>query len=82
VPTAIYSAIADAGHRAEVVLARGDRTMATWRQDRTSVMSQPDDPAITDVRRRSDPVDAARRPADGRRPGGRRGSTGAGVGVP
>jgi beta-fructofuranosidase len=50
VPTAVYSAVADAGHRAEVVLARSDRTMTTWHQDRTSVMTQPDDPTISDVR--------------------------------
>jgi len=50
VPTAVYSAVRSADHRAETVLARGDRALVSWRQDRTSVMTQPDDPAITDVR--------------------------------
>ncbi|GAA0907294.1 glycoside hydrolase family 32 protein [Virgisporangium ochraceum] len=50
VPTAVYSAVRDSGHRAEVVLARSDRSMREWHQDRTPVIGQPDDPTITDVR--------------------------------
>jgi beta-fructofuranosidase len=49
-PTAVYSAVADASRRAEVLLARSDRSMRTWRQGRKSAASMPDDPAITDVR--------------------------------
>ena len=50
VPTAVYSAVADASHRSEVVLARGDQTMTVWSQDRKSVATTPDDPHITHVR--------------------------------
>jgi beta-fructofuranosidase len=51
VPTAVYSAVADAtAHRSEVLLARSDRTMTHWTQGRKSVASTPDDPMITHVR--------------------------------
>jgi beta-fructofuranosidase len=50
VPTAVYSAVADAGHRSEVLLARSDRRMVSWAQERKSVAGQPDDPAISHVR--------------------------------
>jgi beta-fructofuranosidase len=50
VPTAVYSAVADASGRSEVVLARSDRSMLEWKQDETSVIGMPDDPEISDVR--------------------------------
>ena len=50
VPTAVYSAVADGSGHAEVVLARSDRSLVTWDQDRHSVTGMPDDAAITDVR--------------------------------
>jgi beta-fructofuranosidase len=50
VPTAVYSAVQDASGRAEVVLARSDRSMVHWKQDRQSVVGMPDDPEISDVR--------------------------------
>jgi len=50
VPTAVYSAVADASQRSEVLLARSDREMTVWAQGRTSVASTPDDPLITHVR--------------------------------
>ena len=50
VPTAVYSAVTDGSGRAEVVLARSDRTLESWEQDRSSVMGMPDDQQITDVR--------------------------------
>jgi beta-fructofuranosidase len=50
VPTAVYSAVQDASGRAEVVLARSDRSMVHWKQDRHSVIGMPDDPEISDVR--------------------------------
>ena len=49
-PTAVYSAVADATRRAEVLLARSDRGMRAWRQGHKSAAGRPDDPAITDVR--------------------------------
>ena len=49
-PTAVYSAVADATRRAEVLLARSDRDMRIWQQGRKSVAGMPDDPAVTDVR--------------------------------
>jgi beta-fructofuranosidase len=50
VPTAVYSAVADASRRATVLLARSDRQMRSWKQDREPVAGMPDDPAITEVR--------------------------------
>jgi beta-fructofuranosidase len=50
VPTAVYSAVADDSHRAEVVLARGDPRLRSWRQGRTSVARPPDDAAVSHVR--------------------------------
>ncbi|WP_432507389.1 glycoside hydrolase family 32 protein [Kineococcus arenarius] len=50
VPTAVYSAVADTSGRSAVLLARSDRTLRTWVQERTPVAGMPDDPAITDVR--------------------------------
>jgi beta-fructofuranosidase len=50
VPTAVYSAVADPTGRSAVLLARSDRQLRTWRQDRESVAGMPDDPAVTDVR--------------------------------
>jgi beta-fructofuranosidase len=50
VPTAVYSAVADDTHRSEVLLARSDREMRTWRQDRKPVARMPDDPTISHVR--------------------------------
>jgi beta-fructofuranosidase len=50
VPTAVYSAVAEGSGRAEVVLARSDRSLVSWEQDRSSVVGMPDDDLITDVR--------------------------------
>jgi beta-fructofuranosidase len=50
VPTAVYSAVADDSHRADVLLARSDRRMKVWRQAREPVARTPDDPAISHVR--------------------------------
>ena len=50
VPTAVYSAVADNSHRTEVLLARSDREMRNWRQDRKPVARMPDDPVISHVR--------------------------------
>jgi beta-fructofuranosidase len=50
VPTAVYSAVADDTHRTEVLLARSDREMRIWRQDRKAAAGMPDDPAISHVR--------------------------------
>jgi beta-fructofuranosidase len=49
-PTIVYSAVADAGHRAEVVLARGDPDLVTWTPARTAVAGHPSDPAVTHAR--------------------------------
>jgi beta-fructofuranosidase len=49
-PTAVYSAVADDTRRSEVLLARSDRHMLTWRQGRRSAAGMPADPAVTDVR--------------------------------
>jgi beta-fructofuranosidase len=50
VPTAIYSAVADASHDAAVLLARSDRQMRTWQQLREPVAPTPADPAISHAR--------------------------------
>jgi beta-fructofuranosidase len=50
VPTAVYSAVADACGHAEVLLARSDRSLLSWEQDRTSVVGMPDDDQVSDVR--------------------------------
>jgi beta-fructofuranosidase len=50
VPTAVYSAVVDNSGRSEVLLARSDRQLRTWRQDRKSVAGMPHDPAVTAVR--------------------------------
>jgi beta-fructofuranosidase len=50
VPTAVYSAVADETHRTEVLLARSDREMRVWRQDRKPVARMPDTPSISHVR--------------------------------
>jgi beta-fructofuranosidase len=50
VPTAVYSAVADDTHRSDVLLARSDREMRTWRQDRQPVARMPDDPTISHMR--------------------------------
>jgi beta-fructofuranosidase len=50
VPTAVYSAVADDTHRSEVLLARSDRQMRTWRQDRQPVAPRTDDRSISHVR--------------------------------
>ena len=50
VPTAVYSAVPDGSGHAEVLLARSDRTLVSWQQDRVPVMGMPDDPDVTDVR--------------------------------
>jgi beta-fructofuranosidase len=50
VPTAVYSAVADHSGRSEVLLARSDRSLVSWEQDRESVVGMPDDPHISDVR--------------------------------
>jgi len=50
VPTAVYSAVADATHRSEVLLARSDRRMTSWVQDHKSVARQPADDGISHVR--------------------------------
>jgi beta-fructofuranosidase len=49
-PTAIYSAVANAGARAVVMLARSDRRLRRWRQDRRPVHGWPRDPAVTHAR--------------------------------
>ena len=50
VPTAVYSAVADTSGRSEVLLARSDRTLRTWTQERTGVAGMPQDASISDVR--------------------------------
>ncbi|MBA3528812.1 MAG: glycoside hydrolase family 32 protein, partial [Propionibacteriaceae bacterium] len=50
IPTAVYTAVADTAHNAQVVLARSDRSLRDWAQDDTPVQAPPDDPAISDVR--------------------------------
>jgi beta-fructofuranosidase len=50
VPTAVYSAVADDTHRTQVLLARSDREMRTWHQDRKAAAGMPDDPTISHVR--------------------------------
>ena len=50
VPTAVYSAVADATHRSEVLLARSDRRMTSWVQDHKSVARQPADDRVSQVR--------------------------------
>ena len=50
VPTAVYSAVGDDSHRADVLLAHSDREMRTWRQTGDPVARTPDDPAISHVR--------------------------------
>ena len=50
VPTAVYSAVADDTHRTNVLLARSDREMRVWQQDRKPVARTPDDPSISHVR--------------------------------
>jgi beta-fructofuranosidase len=50
VPTAVYSAVADDTHRTEVLLARSDREMRTWHQNRKAAAGMPDDPTISHVR--------------------------------
>lgn len=49
-PTAVYSAVTDDSHRADVLLARSDREMRTWQQTHEPVARPPDDPAISHVR--------------------------------
>lgn len=49
-PTAVYSAVTDSSGHAAVLLARGDRSLISWGQDRHPVMGMPADPTITDVR--------------------------------
>jgi beta-fructofuranosidase len=50
VPTAVYTAVPDEAHNAQVVLARSDRSMLEWVQDEDPQMGPPADPTITDVR--------------------------------
>jgi beta-fructofuranosidase len=50
VPTAVYSAVADDSHRADVLLAYSDRQLRTWRQTREPVARPPGDPAISHTR--------------------------------
>jgi len=50
VPTAVYTAVHDTAHNARTALATSDRSLQTWRQRDTAVMSPPDDPAVSDVR--------------------------------
>jgi beta-fructofuranosidase len=50
VPTAVYSAVADKSFRSVVLLARSDRDMLIWHQDRKPAAGMPDDPAISHVR--------------------------------
>jgi beta-fructofuranosidase len=50
VPTAVYSAVADDTHRTNVLLARSDREMRVWQQDRKPVARTPDDASISHVR--------------------------------
>jgi hypothetical protein len=75
VPTAVYSAVADDTHRSEVLLARSDRRMRTWRQDRKPVAPRTDDRSISHVRDpfgvtspSARPGRGSRRPAGGPRP--------------
>jgi beta-fructofuranosidase len=50
VPTAVYSAVADKSFRSVVLLARSDREMLRWHQDREPAAGMPDDPAISHAR--------------------------------
>ena len=50
IPTAVYSAVRDADVRSAVLLARSDRAMRTWRQEREPVAPMPADPAISHAR--------------------------------
>jgi beta-fructofuranosidase len=50
VPTAVYSAVADASEQAVVLLARGDRRLQTWQQDREPAAGKPGDPAVSHAR--------------------------------
>jgi beta-fructofuranosidase len=50
VPTAVYSAVADKSFRSVVLLARSDREMVRWHQDREPAAGIPNDPAISHVR--------------------------------
>ena len=50
VPTAVYSAVADDTHRTNVLLARSDREMRVWQQDRSRWRVRRDDPSISHVR--------------------------------
>ena len=50
VPTAAYSAVADKSFRSVVLLARSDRDMLHWHQDREPAAGMPDDPAISHAR--------------------------------
>ncbi len=50
VPTAVYSAVPDHAHNAQVVLARSDRRLLEWQQGTVAVVGPPTDPAISDVR--------------------------------
>ena len=50
VPTAVYSAVADKSFRSVVLVARSDRDMVSWQQDRKPAAGIPHDPAISHVR--------------------------------
>jgi beta-fructofuranosidase len=50
VPTAVYSGVTDGSGHAEVLLARSDRSLVSWEQDRSSVIGMPEDAQISDVR--------------------------------
>ena len=49
-PTALYSAVADAGEQAVILAARSDRHLRHWRQDTLPACGRPRDPAVTHAR--------------------------------
>jgi beta-fructofuranosidase len=49
VPTAVYSGVTDASGRADVLLARSDRTLRSWQQP-DPVVGMPADESVTEVR--------------------------------
>jgi beta-fructofuranosidase len=50
IPTAIYTANPDDARRAVVALARSDRSLLSWRQEDTAVVSTPIRPGLDEVR--------------------------------
>jgi beta-fructofuranosidase len=50
VPTVIYSAVADTSEQSVVLLARSDRHLHSWQQDRRPACGLPRDPAVSHAR--------------------------------